>query len=501
MAGEAAHAVGDRVTFLGKHVGRHPRLGPDGTPLLRGDGSVRQQRMTIPKRTRGEVVAVDVGAGTLTIQTDAAGRLPSRQVVLTAQEAAGESPASPVRLGHGYAMMVAIAQARGWTDSYLVLTASQLTGLEQTDTAQTRATAAPGSTVAPTGSPATSPRTGSSSATGQGHPGREPGPAHRKVTTLDYLDPGERAVPEERFAPRQSPPRLDATATPAQLEMAERLGRPVPGDATWLEASAALARGHAPGPGGRLALPGRHPRPQDAWRRVASALEEQAARARCPATRCGPARTMLSPSPTPTSPPSRSCSPSRPGSGSTPPSDTAATTASRSPLPPQGQRRRQPRTRWPPSAAPPAPSTATKPPAAAAVAETSRARRPKPHSSADIPSSPKSARRWSSCPRISSSGSLASRRSHSGGPTSLTAPERRSRWTGGAAAQRPVHPGGRTGATACGAAAGSSSVGLEDFPLRSGPECSRLIPAISTQETSCRCRDRSVQPDTPFWRG
>ena len=50
--------------------------------------------MTIPKRTRGEVIAVDTGAGTLTIRTDAAGRLPSRQVVLTAQEAAGESLAA-----------------------------------------------------------------------------------------------------------------------------------------------------------------------------------------------------------------------------------------------------------------------------------------------------------------------------------------------------------------------------------------------------------------------
>ncbi len=53
--------------------------------------------MTIPKRTRGEVIAVDTGAGTLTIRTDAAGRLPSRQVVLTAQEAAGESLGRPVR--------------------------------------------------------------------------------------------------------------------------------------------------------------------------------------------------------------------------------------------------------------------------------------------------------------------------------------------------------------------------------------------------------------------
>ena len=140
LAGGTAYAVGDRVTFLGKHLARQPRLGPDGSPLLRADGTARQQRMTIPKRTRGEVIAVDAGAGTLTIRTDAAGRLASRPVVLVAQEAAGESPDSPVRLGHGYAMTVAIAQARGWSDSYLVLTASQLTGLEQTYTAQTRAT-------------------------------------------------------------------------------------------------------------------------------------------------------------------------------------------------------------------------------------------------------------------------------------------------------------------------------------------------------------------------
>ena len=72
----------------------------------------------------------------------------------------------------------------------------------------------------------------------------------RKVTTLDSLDPGERSLLEERFtAPRQSPPHFDALALPAQLEMAERLRRPVPNEATWLEASAAVdvARGHAPG--------------------------------------------------------------------------------------------------------------------------------------------------------------------------------------------------------------------------------------------------------------
>ena len=101
-------------------------------------------------------------------------------------------------------MTVAIAQARGWTDSYLVLTASQLTGLEQTYTALTRATRCtrlyggadrilggdvpedwlqlrdqvkdtlPESLVRPT----------------------------RKVTTLDYLDPGERRFWRSASSPR-----------------------------------------------------------------------------------------------------------------------------------------------------------------------------------------------------------------------------------------------------------------------------------------------------------
>jgi len=287
LVGEAAYAVGDRVTFLGKHVAHQPRLFPDGTPVLRADGTVRQQRMTIPKRTRGEVIAVDIGARTLTIRTDAAGRLPSRQVVLTAQEAAGESPGSLVRLGHGYAMTVAIAQARGWTDSYLVLTASQLTGLEQTYTAQTRATRC------------TRLYGGADRILGGDVPedwlqlrdqvkdtlAESLVRPTRKVTTLDYLDPGERSLLEARFAAlRQSPPRLDAPASPAQLEMDERLHRPVPGDATWLEASAAVdvARGHAPGTQavawlGQIGIP-----TQDAWRRVASALDEQSAQAPLP---------------------------------------------------------------------------------------------------------------------------------------------------------------------------------------------------------------------------
>jgi hypothetical protein len=243
--------------------------------------------MTIPKRTRGEVIAVDTGAGTLTIRTDAAGRLPSRQLVLTAQEAAGESPGGPVLLGHGYAMTVAIAQARGWTDSYLVLTASQLTGLEQTYTAQTRATRC------------TRLYGGADRILGGDVPedwlqlrdqvkdtlAESLVRPTRKVTTLDYLDPGERSLLEERFAaPRQSPPHFDALASPAQLEMAERLHRPVPGEATWLEASAAVdvARGHAPGTQavawlGQIGIPA-----PDAWRRVASALDEQSARAPLP---------------------------------------------------------------------------------------------------------------------------------------------------------------------------------------------------------------------------
>jgi hypothetical protein len=107
----------------------------------------------------------------------------------------------------------------------------------------------------------------------------------RKVTTLDYLDPGERAVLEERFAtPRQSPPAFDSAASLAQRELAERLAQPVPEDASWLEASAAvdLAHGHAPGTQavawlGQLGIP-----TSDAWRRVASALEEQEVRTPVP---------------------------------------------------------------------------------------------------------------------------------------------------------------------------------------------------------------------------
>jgi hypothetical protein len=184
-------------------------------------------------------------------------------------------------------MTVAIAQARGWTDSYLVLTASQLTGLEQTYTAQTRATRC------------TRLYGGADRILGGDVPEdwlqlRDQAKdtlaeslvrPTRKVTTLDYLDPGERSLLEERLAaPRKSPPRLDALASPAQLEMAERLHRPVPGDATWLEASAAVdvARGHAPGTQavawlGQIGIPS-----ADAWRRVASALEEQSTRAALP---------------------------------------------------------------------------------------------------------------------------------------------------------------------------------------------------------------------------
>ena len=288
VAGGVAYSVGDRVAFLGKHVMYQPRRSPDGSVLLREDGSPRHQRVTIPKRMRGEVSALDAAAGTLTIRTDAQGRLPSREVVLTAQEAAGQSPVSPVRLGHGYAMTVAIAQARGWSDSYLVLTASQLAGLEQTYTAQTRATRG------------THLYTGADRVLGGDVPEDWLGArdrvkdtlaetlvrSTRKVTTLDYLDPGERAVLEERFAaPRQSPPRLDAPASAAQLEMAERLGRPVPEDATWLEASAAvdLARGHAPGTQAAAWLTQTGIPEPDAWRRVATALEEQATRSPLPA--------------------------------------------------------------------------------------------------------------------------------------------------------------------------------------------------------------------------
>jgi hypothetical protein len=287
VAGGVPYSVGDRVAFLAKHVMFQPRRGSDGDILLRADGSPRQQRLTIPKRTRGEVIGVDPVAGTISVRTDTAGRLPTRDVLLTTQEAAGESLRSPVRLGHGYAMTVAIAQARGWSDSYLVLTASQLTGLEQTYTAQTRATRC------------TRLYGGADRILGGDMPedwlrtrdhvkdtlAETLVRSTRKVTTLDYLDPGERTVLEERFAaPRQSPPRLDAPASAAQLAMAERLGRTLPADATWLEASAAvdLVRGQAPGTQAvawlsQLGIPG-----EDAWRRVASALEDQEVRTPLP---------------------------------------------------------------------------------------------------------------------------------------------------------------------------------------------------------------------------
>jgi hypothetical protein len=277
------YSVGDRVTLLGKHVTHRPRVSADGAPLLRADGSPRMQRMAVPRRTRGEVIAVDMAALTLTIRTDAQGRLPSREVTLTAQEAAGESPRSPVRLGHGYAMTVAIAQARGWSDSYLLLSASRLTGLEQTYTAQTRATHC------------TRLYAGADRVLGGDMPqdwltARDQVKdaladtlvrPTRKVTTLDYLQPGDFAVLEERFAtPRQSPPAFDSPASPSQRELAQRLGHQLPDNASWLEASAAvdLAHGHAPGTQAvawlsQLGIPA-----DDGWRRVASALEEQEVR-------------------------------------------------------------------------------------------------------------------------------------------------------------------------------------------------------------------------------
>jgi hypothetical protein len=277
------YSVGDRVTLLGKHVTHRPRMSADGALLLRADGSPRMQRMTIPRRTRGEVIAVDMAAHTLTLRTDAQGRLPSREVTLTAQEAAGESPRSPVRLGHGYAMTVAIAQARGWSDSYLLLSASRLTGLEQTYTAQTRATRCTRLYV------------GADRVLGGDMPedwltARDQVKdaladtlvrPTRKVTTLDYLQPGDFAVLEERFAtPRQSPPAFDSPASPPQRELAQRLGHQLPDNASWLEASAAvdLAHGHAPGTQAvawlsQLGIPA-----DDGWRRVASSLEEQEVR-------------------------------------------------------------------------------------------------------------------------------------------------------------------------------------------------------------------------------
>jgi hypothetical protein len=283
ICGGVPYSVGDRVYLLGKHVTHRPRMSADGSPLLRADGSPRLQRMTIPRRTRGEVIAVDMATCTLTLRTDAQGRLPSREVTLTAQEAAGESPRSPVRLGHGYGMTVAIAQARGWSDSYLLLSASRLTGLEQTYTAQTRATRctrlyAGADRVLGGDMPedwlAVRDQVKDALADTLVRP-------TRKVTTLDYLQPGDFAVLEQRFAsPRQSPPAFDSPASPSQRDLAQRLGHQLPDNASWLEASAVvdLAHGHAPGTQAvawlsQLGIP-----TDDGWRRVASALEEQEVR-------------------------------------------------------------------------------------------------------------------------------------------------------------------------------------------------------------------------------
>jgi hypothetical protein len=113
------YSVGDWVTLLGKHVTHRPRVSADGAPLLRADGAARMQRMTIPRRTRGEVIAVDMAAHTLTIRTDAQGRMPSGEVTLTAQEAAGESPRHPfgpgrrVAAGAGPRRLGGSSQRRG----------------------------------------------------------------------------------------------------------------------------------------------------------------------------------------------------------------------------------------------------------------------------------------------------------------------------------------------------------------------------------------------------
>jgi hypothetical protein len=180
-------------------------------------------------------------------------------------------------------MTVAIAQARGWSDSYLLLSASRLTGLEQTYTAQTRATRctrlyAGADRVLGGDMPedwlAVRDQVKDALADTLVRP-------TRKVTTLDYLQPGDFAVLEQRFAsPRQSPPAFDSPASPSQRDLAQRLGHQLPDNASWLEASAVvdLAHGHAPGTQAvawlsQLGIP-----TDDGWRRVASALEEQEVR-------------------------------------------------------------------------------------------------------------------------------------------------------------------------------------------------------------------------------
>jgi conjugative relaxase-like TrwC/TraI family protein len=128
-------AVGERVAFVTKHIELVPSPEADSSRLRGDSGAPRLVTITTPKRTRGEVVGVDLAAAgetTLTVRTDPRGRLPARRVHLTADQAARE-------LTWGYAMTTAGSQGQTCEQTYAVWTGSRLAGLEPSYTAATRA--------------------------------------------------------------------------------------------------------------------------------------------------------------------------------------------------------------------------------------------------------------------------------------------------------------------------------------------------------------------------
>lgn len=129
------YAIGEQVVFVTKHVEQVPRLGPDGEVLHRQDGTPRLHALPTPRRARGEVVGIDLTAAEgvqITVRTDQDGRLSSRLVHLSADQAARE-------LDRGYAMTTAGSQGKSWGTTYGIWTGSRLTGLEQGYTATSRA--------------------------------------------------------------------------------------------------------------------------------------------------------------------------------------------------------------------------------------------------------------------------------------------------------------------------------------------------------------------------
>ncbi len=125
--------VRERVMFMAKHTERIPA--PDGEALHGHDRTLRMVTLTTPKRTRGEVVGIDLAAAdgaTITVRTDPSGAEPGRVVRLTADQAARE-------LTWGYAMTTAGSQGKTWDTTYAIWTGSRLAGLEPSYTAATRA--------------------------------------------------------------------------------------------------------------------------------------------------------------------------------------------------------------------------------------------------------------------------------------------------------------------------------------------------------------------------